>query len=359
MSIVTKRDLGRGDAWMIDDGVIRLHEWGSDRSYPLPTDPSDAVTIGSSDACSLQLTDQSGCLSRQHARLVRDGTRWIARDLDSTNGMRLDGTRRPKVLLEPGSELGLGGITLVAESPRLIALRGFLARILGWASHRGEFVDLAVRAVRLAVTRRATLALCGDGDLVPIARGLHRYALGDDRPFVLCDPRRRGTDAGALLENYPSGLSAFRAATDGSMCMRSKRLPRDFAELVAALRDPSARVQLTVCGPRPPDRTELVLAPIKIPALSTRRHELDRIIDEYAHDAAAALRISAPFMKIDRDWVRTHSATSLPEIEKGTSRIVALREAGNIARAAALLGMGHTSLGEWIGRRRLPMGTLK
>src|SRR5512140_2758399 len=160
MTTATKIDLGRG-AWMIDDGVVRLHEWGSDRSYLLPAEPTGAVTIGSSNTCSLQLTDPSGCLSRQHARLVREGTRWIARDLDSKNGMRLDGTRRPKVLLEPGSELGLGGITLVAESPRLIALRGFLARILGWAHHRGEFVDLAVRAVRLAVTRRATLALCG------------------------------------------------------------------------------------------------------------------------------------------------------------------------------------------------------
>jgi hypothetical protein len=358
MSIVTKNDPGR-DAWMFDDSVVRLHEWGSDRSYELPTEPSEAVTIGSSDTCSLQLTDPSGWLSRQHARLVREGSWWIARDLDSTNGMRIDGTRRPKMLLEPGCELGLGGITLVAESPRLIELRSFLARILGWASTRSETIDFAVRSVRLAATQRATLALCGDGDLVPVARGLHRYALGADRSFVLCDPRRRATSPGAARENHTSGMRALQAAAGGTLCVRAKCLPRDFAELSAAIRDPSARVQLIMCGQRLADRTELISAPIKIPALSTRPQELDRIIDEYAYDAARMLRSSAPFTKVDRDWVRKHSSASLPEIEKGASRILALREAGNIARAAALLGMGHTSLGEWIGRRRLPMGSLK
>ncbi|HEX2689293.1 MAG TPA: FHA domain-containing protein [Kofleriaceae bacterium] len=344
---------------MTDDGIVRLREWGSDRSYVLPTKQGDAVTLGASDTCSLQLTDPSGCMSRQHARLVREGTRWLARDLGSKNGMRLDGTRRPKGLLEPGSELGLGGITLIAESPRLIALRRFLARILGWAPGRIEAVDLAVRSVRLAATQRATLALCGEGDLVPIARELHRYSLGDDRPFVLCNPRRRASDAGAALENYTSGVRAFHAAAGGSICLWSKWLPRDFPELIAALREPCTHVQLIACGQRPSDRTELVSAPIEIPPLSSRTGELDRIIDEYVADAAATLRISAPFTQVDRDWVRAHSASSLPEIEKGTLRLVALREAGNVARAAALLGMAHASLGEWIGRRRLPAGTLK
>ena len=147
MTIATKTDLG-GDAWAIDDEVVRLREWGTDLSYALPVDTE--VTIGSAETCSLHLSDPTGCLSRQHARLVREGGRWIAHDLDSKNGMRLDGIRRPKVLLEPGSELGVGGITLIAESARLIALRGYLARILGWSSDRSEAVDLAVRSVRLS-----------------------------------------------------------------------------------------------------------------------------------------------------------------------------------------------------------------
>jgi len=362
MTVATKTDLGL-DAWMIDDDVVRLREWGTDRSYPLPAGPMAETTIGSSEACTLQLTDPSGCLSRQHARVARDGTlanRWVARDLDSKNGMRLDGVRRPKVLLEPGSELGLGGVTLIAESPRLIALRSYLARVLGWTTERSEAVDLGLRSVRLAATRRAALALCGDSDLAPIARGLHRYSLGDDRPFVQCDPRRRASELAEPGEtsaiNYTTGMAAFQAAAGGSMCVWSKRLPRDFAELTIALRDPGTRVQLIACGQRPSDRKELVSAPIEIPPLSTRTGEIDRIIEEYASDAAATLRLSTSFSQIDRDWVRTHSAATLAEIEKGTLRLVALREAGNVARAAVLLGVSHSSLGEWIGRRRIPIG---
>jgi hypothetical protein len=347
------------DAWMIDDEIIQLREWATERSYLLPADPSAEVTVGSSDACSLQLTDPSGRMSRQHARLVHDGSRWVARDLDSKNGLRLDGIRRPKVALEPGSELGLGGITLIAESPRLIALRGFLARILGWSDDRAEAVDLAVRSVRMAATRRAALALCGDGDLVPVARGLHRFSLGAGKPFVLCDPRRRSTDEHAAIENHTSGMRALHAAAGGTMCVWLKRLPRDFIDVMAALRDPGTRVQLIACGQRPSDRKDLVSAPIEIPPLSTRADEIDRVIDEYAQDAASTLNLATTFSAVDRDWVRNHSAASLPEIEKGTRRLVALREAGNVARAAVLLGMAHASLGEWIGRRRLPWGNFK
>jgi hypothetical protein len=358
MTTATKTDLGM-DGWMSDDAVIRLREWGSDRTYPLPDDLGAEVTIGSSELCSLRLSDPSGRMSRQHARLVSEGNRWVARDLESKNGLRLDGVRRTKALLEPGCELGLGGVTLVAESARSIALRGFLARILGFSEDSSETVDLALRSMRLSATRRVALALCGDGDLVSIARGLHRFALGDDRPFVLCDPRRRATEEHGGLENYTSAMSALGAARGGTICVWPKRLPRDFAELTAALRDPGARVQLIACGQRPVEHKDLVSAPIEIPSLSSRADELERIIDEYARDAGQALGVEAVFSKVDRDWVRSNSAASLPEIEKGTLRLVALRDAGNIARAAERLGMAHTSLGEWIGRRRLPWGNMK
>jgi hypothetical protein len=357
MTAATKTDLTL-DAWVNEDDVVRLREWGADRCHLLPVEPVAAVTVGSSEACTLALCDPSGRLSRQHARLVRDGTQWIARDLGSKNGMWLDGVRRGEAVLEPGCELGLGGLVLIAESPRRIAVRGFLARLLGWTSTRDRnerSVDLALRALRLAVTRRAALALCGDGDLVPIARGLHRRTLGD-RPFVLCDPRRRPGVAPELA----SGLAAFHAAAGGSVCVWARRLPRDFAELATALRDPASRVQLIVCGQRPVERSDLALAPIEIPPLATRAAEIDRIVDEYADDAAAVLGIGpradrTRFSALDRAWVRAHSAASLAEIEKGTLRLVALRAAGNVARAAALIGIAHSSLGEWIGRRRLPM----
>lgn len=350
MTSPTKTDLGT-DAWMIDDDVVRLREWASEVHHALPD--GGEVTIGAADTCSLRLLDPSGRLSRQHAQLRREAGRWIARDLDSKNGLYLDGRRRPKVLLEPGSELGMGGVTLIAESSRLIALRGFLARVLGWA--RPEVVDLALRSVRMASSQRAALALVGEGehDLVAVARGIHRHTLGGERPFVLCDPRRR--DSGG--EVHASGMAALRAASGGTMCVWPRRLPRDYAELVAALRDPSTRIQLIACGPG--EGPPIASAPIAVPAITERADEIDQLIDAYAQDAVAALGISDTPNEVDRGWVRKHSAGSLLDIEKGTLRIAALRHAGSILRAAGLLGMAHASLGEWVGRRRLPPGTLR
>jgi len=70
-------------------------------------------------------------------------------------------------------------------------LRGFVARLIGFAPERTQAVEHALHATELAATYQTALVLCGDGDLVPVARGVHRHALGDERPFVLCDPRQR------------------------------------------------------------------------------------------------------------------------------------------------------------------------
>jgi hypothetical protein len=53
--------------------------------------------------------------------------------------------------------------------------------------------------------------------------------------------------------------------------------------------------------------------------------------------------------------VRKNAASSLPEIEKATLRLVALRHSRNLSQAAARLGMAPVSLSRWIGRREMPM----
>jgi hypothetical protein len=42
----------------------------------------------------------------------------------------------------------------------------------------------------------------------------------------------------------------------------------------------------------------------------------------------------------------------LPDIQKATLRLIAIRQAGTIAGGAALLGMSHVALGQWLERRR-------
>jgi hypothetical protein len=199
------------------------------------------------------------------------------------------------------------------------------------------------------------LVLCGPGDLVAVARSIHRRALGDATPFVVCDPRRReGAASVRSAGNAETGMAAMERAIGGSLCVWSRRVPRDFDGVRMALRDPAARVQLIVCAesiqPRPGH-----VEPITVPPLSSRPHEIARIVDEYVDDEVDATAATARLTAADRGWILQHSASSIPEIEKGAVRLLAIRRCrGNMSAAATALGMAPISLTRWIGRRALP-----
>ena len=350
----TKTDPGATE-WRIHDDVVRLREWGTEIIHRLPQAPWDSAVIGTAESCSLQVVDPSGFTSREHARLDRGPSGWLVRDLASKNGTRVDGSRRAEVRLDPGIELGVGSLTLIAESRRFIELRRFIARLLGWTADKTVMVDFALRAIRLAATRRAPLVLCGPGDLISVAHAIHRHALGA-KPFVVCDPRRReGEENVRSAGNSETGLAAMQRARGGSLCVWTRRLPHDFADVRLALRDPVARVQLIVCAEFLRHTKPYLVEPIVIPPLSSRFQELPRIIDEYADEAAAEVSASVHLTPADRDWIMRNSSSSISEIEKGTRRLLAIRNHDdNTAAAARSLGMAPISLARWIGRRALP-----
>jgi hypothetical protein len=354
--VSTSTDIAANE-WTISDDVVRLRGWGTDTIRMFPPPPIDECTIGAAETCALQFDDPTGRVSRLHARLVRDETKWLLRDLSSKNGIKLDGARRTAFVLEPGAEIGIGGLTLIAESRLWVELRRFISRLLGWRGDRAEVVDHALRSIRMAATRRAALVLRGNGDLVPIARAIHHRTLGAERPFIVCDPRRHRSRATVRSpENYETGMPAFTAATGGSLCVRSLRLPRDFSSVLTAIRDPTSRVQLVVCAQVFQDCEPDLAVPITVPPLASRPDEIDQIITEYAEDAITELGTPRTgFSSAHREWVRMHSASSLPDIEKATLRLVAIRESRNLSSAAARLGMAPVSLFRWIGRRKLPM----
>lgn len=352
MAIATPTAVGGPNEWLIDDAVIDLRMWGSKIVHHLPP-TGGTLTIGAAEGCWLQLKDPKGCVSRLHAKLVYEDGRWNLVDLRSKNGISQDGARRVSFPLTPGVELGIGGVTLIAESRLLEALRTLLARLIGWSDERAGDVDLALRSVRLAATRRESLLLCGEGDLVSIARLLHHHALGDARPFVVCDPRRvRAAPNARTAANYNKGLAALSAAAGGTLCVWQSRQPDDFEQVVIARRDPSCRVQLVVCTHTLLHSDPLIASPIVIPPLSERAAELNQIIDTYAVDAVAEL--GGAFTPADRASIRQNESATLAQIEKATRRLIAIRAAGgSITRAAHRLGMAHGALSEWVARRAI------
>lgn len=352
--VATKTDTGGSEEWAITDEPDRLREWGGELAYPLPSPQliDTTITIGSSADCWLQLPDPNKKISRQHAGLIRHGGRWKLTDLDSKNGIKLDGARRPSFYLAPGAEVGIGSSVLIVESPMLVKLRELLARLIGWSESRRADVDNALRAVRVAATRRESLLLCGAGGLVAIARLIHARTLGEHRPFIVCDPNRRRSepDARAAL-SHSDGLVALQEAVGGTICIWKERPLPGFDEVVAKLRKPTSRVQLVVCShlipdPRIPDMgPTIVLTP-----LSERTDELPRIIEEFGRDAAIAL--GGALTAQGADWVFRHETENLARIATATRRLVALNGSnGNVRHAASVLGMSKSSLAEWFATR--------
>ena len=336
----------------VEHAVISLRLWGSDTLHDLSASPSAPLLIGRSGACAIRLLGRH--TAPLHAQLTFDADQWRIQDLGTAYGVRQDGVPRSGFVLTPGVEIGIGGSTLVAESTFTRRLRAFCQRLLGWDIDRMRAVDHALRAIRFAGARRTPLVLCGEGDLVPIAYALHRLMIGHAAPFVVCDPRRNQTRASVRSPpNTPLGIQALSHAMGGTLCVRHARLPADFDEACRRAYDPDSDVQIIVCA-RDLQQVALVdgTLAIEVPALGLRERELSRIVQEYAEDAISTFGVDrAHFNADDRDWVMTHCARSLAEIEKATLRVIALSASHSGSHAAARLGMAPVSLARWLDRR--------
>ena len=367
--------------WNIDDAVTGLRTIGSEQHYALtiPKEPAkvraqrrgseDTITVlsfdqayylGSSADCQIRILDPLQRVSRRHAQVFfRDG-HWNVLDLGSKNGTFVDGLRQHTARLTPGMLIGVGGVTLIAESRRSSELHGFLGRLLGWGwnDERAAAVDRAFQDLRAAQLQCDPIRLqsSGEGDLSPIATDLHRHLLSAEAPFVMCDYRRQSGERDARCQANEEDLStAAVKARGGTLCVRSHRLPPGFGEFLRAQRTSSERpgVQVMILFEEAYDAALAAGCTIAIPPLRTRsKAQIANVIREYFLEAAASLGVDTPPLPEDREWLMEHSATSFAEVAKGTRRITAMRRCdSSLVKAAELLGMKPVSLRRWLERR--------
>jgi hypothetical protein len=71
------------------------------------------TVIGRSKDCDLQLNDPN--VSRRHAELRQEGTAYWIVDLDSTNGIEINGRRAKRAKLDPGDTVTIGSTDLVFD----------------------------------------------------------------------------------------------------------------------------------------------------------------------------------------------------------------------------------------------------
>jgi hypothetical protein len=329
--------------------VIQLRDWSSDRVYSIPTGVTECP-VGAEPSDGIQLLDPRGHVSRKHARLVRDGAFWVLEDAGSKNGIGLNRARQEKILLVPGLEVGIGSLTLVAETRMMVDLRAYLARVVGWDVASPHVVGRAVSAIRDAAYARAALVIGGADDLVAVARQIHLRTATPGAPFVVAG-RFHQVYKSLRVTSHPDAIAAYHLAAGGTVCVRAEEPPKRYEQLVQLTSDRLARAQLMVCA-------QIATAPsITVPELHVRSpSQLSRIVAEYAADSIRELA-AAPtsFTEANHAWVmaQVNAATSFADLEIATLRLVALNETGSVHAAAARLGYAHGNLGKWYRRRRI------
>jgi hypothetical protein len=351
---VTRTDR-KAPIWLRDDQVFRLRWWASEDGYLLPGPDVTEVVIGADpSAVNLLLVDPTRSVSRRHARLVRHGNDWQLEDLDSRTGISVDGVAGiRRALLTPGAEIGIGGITLVAENHTLVRVRDYLGRILGRGADRGKAIDLAMRAIRTAAYRRAPLVIVGVDDLVAVARQIHLRTTVPGSPFVVCGKRLYDADRYVrVTATLTDASAALAAAAGGTVCVRYHKRPVGYDLLEGATLETHAAAQLYICARKASQAPTLVKTPIMVPKLSARIAELPQIVMEYALEAMRDLGASpATFTEHERDWV-ARQAASYADIEIFTLWIVARNAAGGVPQAAERLGVSPAVLGDWFRRAK-------
>ena len=324
----------------VDDEPMQLREWGSNRVYPLPLPHAGASAIGSAPDSWLHLQDGEQFVSRRHADLRFAGVAWSIVDAGSKNGLWVDGRRSNSAILVSDLEIGIGRLRLVVESPRTVRRRALLSRLLGYAPERQSVVDRGLRMLREFAGARTPLWLTGVDDLPAIAQQIHSETVGDSLPFVV-----RCLEAGrATLDE---GVSAARG---GTLCTWTRRVSADpkLVRIVSNYEDPVSR--LVVCA-----RVAGHCPSIDIPPLASRLGEIERIVDEYAVGAISHLGARpSSFTRADREWLIEHPPATLADVQIATLRLVAIREYGGVTHAAARLGVTHSALSRWLGRRFAP-----
>jgi len=81
--------------------VVRLEVDGASHEVT-----KQRTTLGRSRDCDLQIEDPSA--SRRHAEVRQEGTAYWIVDLDSTNGLEVNGLRTKRAKLQPGDTITIG-----------------------------------------------------------------------------------------------------------------------------------------------------------------------------------------------------------------------------------------------------------
>ena len=276
-----------------------------------------AIRLGTSPECDLVLSDPS--VSRTHAALERREQGLMVRDLDSTNGTRLQGARIREAWLEPGGELSLGDTRirvtlgtearqalvdgaeglgeLVGSSPAMQELYGLIRAVAPTpvsvlvTGESGTGKELVARCLHQLSGRRGDLVAFDAGAVEPalLRSDLFGHVKG---AFTGASDAREGAfrsaDRGTLfldeVGELPLELQATLLRTLESREVRpvgaDRSHPVDVRVVAATHRD--LRAQVRAGRFREDLFHRLASFPLRVPALRERRQDLPALVTHLA-----------------------------------------------------------------------------
>jgi transcriptional regulator of acetoin/glycerol metabolism len=230
------------------------------------------TVMGRDPGCGVQLGTQR--VSRRHAEVVRRGGRHTVRDLDSKNGVFVNGRRVPESPLEPGDVLRLGNYVAIVQRVADQGVVGF--HDLGHGIHGGPAISRALSELKALAARRETVLLVGERGVGKelFARALHRLG-GRRGPFVIV--RSQETSLAELAEDLDAtGTAFFDDLSDLSSEIQAElrlRIQRGGGDrFVFASEAPL--VQVLVRALDPALRSLLEERTVSLPALRHRRADI-------------------------------------------------------------------------------------
>ena len=147
-----------------------------------------SVVVGASGQCDLTVDDPT--VSRRHFEIARAGQGYVLRDLDSTNGVLLDGTRIKEAELVPGAVIRAGDVFFSFE-PILPDSDIVPSDASAFGDIHGQ--SYAMRTMFTVLERVAstdvTILLHGETGTgkSALARAIHQASARRDEPFLVVD----------------------------------------------------------------------------------------------------------------------------------------------------------------------------
>jgi DNA-binding NtrC family response regulator len=354
------------------------------------------LLVGSSPVCALRLDDPT--VSRRHValELARGGLR--LRDLDSTNGTRVDGVRVVEVVLEGGERIEIGTSAIRVERER----GGGRASELSTDTSFGQLIGASVEMRRLyPLLRRlaqSTIPVVIEGETgtgkEALAEALHDASPRAGGPFVVFDctavapnlieSELFGHDKGAFTGAVSSRLGLFQQAHGGTLlideigdldlAMQPKLLraiERSEVRPLGAAHSVRVDVRLIAATRRDLDREvqegrfrddlfhRLAVARVELPPLRRRQGDAGVLARHYwstlAREGGAGPSGGAePPPELLRRWERESWPGNVRQLRNAVARALALGELEPDEPARPAAAPGQDVIDEII-RQRLPL----